>query len=185
MKNQLHAHGKMFELGIKPLKKAEFNKLMKNGRSGKFYDSLEDANNYENALYGFYQWEGKPSFEVYLNDTPMGLDKSLKTSFSITYFPVDGSKSPLDGKEQFFYVMERGYKGCHWTLDLDGEFDPKKLEFEVERRGMFNGTVGSVINPTYDGNYFEFISSWTNFQSDYILSSKGVVYEFEKEVTNP
>lgn len=185
MKNQLHAHGKMFELSIKPLKRAQFKKLMKSGRSGMLYETLEEAIDYENALYGFYQWEGKPSFEVYLNDTPMDLDTSLKTEFSITYFPIEGSKSPIDGKEQFFYVMERGYKGCHWTLDLDDEFDTKKLEFEVERRGMFNGGVGSVINPTYNGNYFEFISSWTNFQSDYILSSKGEVYEFEGEVTSP
>lgn len=177
MRNQLHAHGKMFELSIKPLKRAQFKRLLKNGRSGKLYKSLKEAHDFENVLYGFYQWEGKPSLEIFLNDIPMDLEETLKTGFSVTYFPVEGSKSPMDGKEQFFYVVERGYKECCWNFDLDEEFNPKKLKFEVERWGMFNGAIGSVINPTYNGIPFEFISSWTNFQSDYILSSKGELYE--------
>ena len=71
MKNQLQARGKMFGLAFKSITKAEFKELMKTGRAGALYESLKEANNNEEAHYGFYQLEGKPSFDMFLNEASL------------------------------------------------------------------------------------------------------------------
>jgi hypothetical protein len=104
MNNQLLARGKMFGLAFKSISRTDFKKLIKNGRSGDLYESLKEVNNNEKAHYGFYQWEGKPSFELYLNEASLGLKKAYKTQYEIKSLPVDGSSGKVKGAEQFFYV---------------------------------------------------------------------------------
>ena len=110
MKNKLLARGKMFGLAFESITRAEFKELMKNGRSGDLYESLKKANNNDKAHYGFYQWEGKPSFELYLNEVSLGLKKAYKTQYEIKYLPVNGSSGKIMGAEKFFYVKETGFK---------------------------------------------------------------------------
>ena len=180
MKNQLLARGKMFGLAFKSISKAEFKELMKNGRSGGLYESLKEANNNENAQYGFYQWEGKPSFELYLNEASLGLKKAYKTQYEIKSLPVDGSSGRLRGVEQFFYVTEKGFKNGNSHFDFDEDFDPRELRFEVSRRGMFNRTICSLINPTYKSKSFNLIWNWSGYSSDYILTSRGNLHKLLK-----
>jgi len=78
----------------------------RNTQSGKLYEDLKQVNNNENGHYGFYQWEGKPSFELYLNEASLGLKKAYKTQYEIKSLPVNGSSGKLKGAEQFFYVKE-------------------------------------------------------------------------------
>jgi len=176
MKNQLIARGKMFGLSFKPISKAEFRELTKFGRSGALYESLKVANNNEEAHYGFYHWVGKPSFDLYLNEASLGLKKAYKTQYEIKSLPVDGSSGKLKGVEQFFYVTERGFKNGNSYFDFDGEFDPRELRFEVSRRGMFNRTICSLINPTYKSEPFNLIWNWSGYSSNYFITSKGNVY---------
>ena len=180
MKNQLLARGKMFGLAFNSISRAEFKELMKIGRSGDLYEGLKSANNNENAHYGFYQWEGKPSFELYLNDISLGLKKAYKTQYEIKSLPVDGSSGKLKGVEQFFYVTEKGFKNGNSHLDFDEDFDPRELRFEVSRRGMFNGTICSLINPTYGDKSFNLIWNWSGYSSDYIITSKGNLHKLPK-----
>lgn len=177
MKNQLLARGKMFGLAFKSISKADFKELMKNGRSGGLYESLKEANNNEKAHYGFYQWEGKPSFDVLLNKTSLELKKAYKTRYEIKSLPVDGSSGLLKGAEQFFYVTEKGFKKGNSHFDFDEDFDPRELRFEVSRRGMFNRTICSLIKPTYKSESFNLIWNWSGYSSDYILTSKGRCYD--------
>jgi len=181
MKNQLLARGKMFGLAFKSISKADFKELMKNGRSGDLYESLKEANNNENTHYGFYQWEGKPSFELYLNEASLGLKKAYKTQYEVKSLPVDGSSGKLKGVEQFFYVTEKGFKNGNSYFDFDEDFDPRELRFEVSRRGMFNGTICSLIKPTYKNYSFELIWNWSGFGSDYIITSRGKCYDLQNE----
>ena len=73
MKNQLNAQGKMFGLNFQPVTKAEVKVLRKSGRESDLYEDLKKARNNENALYGFYQWKGKPSFDLFLNGASIDL----------------------------------------------------------------------------------------------------------------
>ena len=178
MKNQLQARGKMFGLAFKSITKAEFKELMKTGRTGALYESLKEANNNEEAHYGFYQLEGKPSFELYLNEASLELKKTYKTQYEIKSLPMDGSSEKLKGVEEFFYVTEKGFKSGNSHFNFDEDFDPRELRFEVSRRGMFNGTVCSIINPTYKNQSFELIWNWSGYSSDYIITTKGKLHEF-------
>lgn len=176
MKNKLLARGKIFGLAFKSISKVDFKELMKSGRSGDLYQSLKEVNNNENALYGFYQWKGKPSFDLYLNEASLGLKSAYKTQYEIKSLPIDGSSEKLKGAEQFFYVTEKGFRNGNSHLDFDEEFDPRELRFEVSRRGMFNGTICSLINPTYKNKAFDLIWNWSGYNSDYIISSKGTIF---------
>ena len=173
MKNKLLARGKMFGLAFESITRAEFKELMKNGRSGDLYESLKKANNNDKAHYGFYQWEGKPSFELYLNEASLGLKKALKTDYVRTFLPIQGSSNKKTGKEEFFYVSETGFKNGNSEYEFDGCFEPSELKFDYKRYGLFNGTIFSVINPTYQGNDFKCFWNWSSFSSDYIISTKG------------
>lgn len=181
MKNQLLARGKMFGLAFKSISRTDFKGLIKNGRSGDLYESLKEANNNEKAHYGFYQWEGKPSFELYLNEASLGLKKAYKTQYEIKSLPVNGSSGKLTGAEQFFYVTEKGFKNGNSHFDFDGDFDPRELRFEVSRQGMFNRTMCSIINPTYKNQTFELMWNWSGYSSDYIITSKGKCYDLQNE----
>jgi hypothetical protein len=181
MKNQLLARGKMFGLAFKSITRAEFKELIKNGRTGDLYEGLKEANNNEKAHYGFYQWEGKPSFDVLLNKTSLELKKAYKTEYEIKSLPVDGSSGKLKGVEQFFNVTEKGFKNGNSYFDFDGEFDPRELRFELSRRGMFNGTICSLISPTYRGQSFNLIWNWSGYSSDYIITSNGKCYDLQNE----
>lgn len=181
MKNQLIAQGKMFRLSTKPISKTEFKELMVNGRKGDLYESLKTVRNDENDLYGFYQWEGKPFFEIKLNGTPIGLKKALQTDYVRSYLPVLGSPKKKVGPEEFIYVSESGFKNGNSELEFDGEFDPSGLKFEYRRYGLYNGTVFSIINPVYKGSYFKYIWNWSSFKSDYIITTKGKCYDFGYE----
>jgi len=181
MKNQLIARGKMFGLAFKSITRDEFKELMKNGRTRDLYESLKEANNNENAHYGFYQWNGKPSFELYLNEASLGLKKAYKTQYEIKSLTVDGSSGKLRGIEQFFYVTEKGFKKGNSHFDFDEDFDPRELRFEVSRRGMFNGAICSLINPTYRNESFNHIWNWSEFHSDYLVSTKGQCYDLQNE----
>ncbi|QWE28099.1 hypothetical protein [Polynucleobacter sp. AM-7D1] len=177
MKNQLQAHGKMFGLAFKSITKEEFNELIKTGRAGGFYKSLKESNNREIVHYGFFQWEGKPSFEIKVNEARMGLKKTLLTDYERTYLPILGSSKKTTGMEKFIYVSESGFKNGNSELEFDGDFDPKELKFEYKRYGLYNGTIFTVINPTYKGGYFNYIWNWSSFSSDYIISTRGKLFE--------
>jgi hypothetical protein len=178
MKNKLLAQGKMFRLSTTVITKVELKELMKTGRAGELYESLETTRNNENNLYGFYQVEGKPSFEIKLNEAPMDLKKTLSTEYERTYLPILGSSKKKTGTEEFFYVSESGFKKGNSELEFDRDFEPKDLKFQYKRFGLFNGTIFTIINPTYKDQYFNYIWNWSSFSSDYIISTKGKLHQF-------
>lgn len=181
MKNKLLAQGKMFRLSTTPVSKGEVKELMKTGRTGELYESLKTTRNNENDLYGFYQVEGKPSFEIKVNEARIGLKKALLTGYERTYLPVIGSSKKKTGSEEFFYVSESGFKNGNSELDFDGDFEPKELRFEYKRYGLFNGTIFTIINPVYKNQYFNYLWNWSSFSSDYIITTKGKCYDFGYE----
>jgi hypothetical protein len=181
MKNKLLAQGKMFRLSTTPVSKVEFKELMNTGRTGELYENLKTTRNNENDLYGFYQVEGKPSFEIKLNEAPIGLKKALSTDYERTYLPILGSSKKKTGTEEFIYVSESGFKNGNSELEFDGDFEPSELKFQYKRFGLFNGTIFTIINPTYKDQYFNYIWNWSSFSSDYIITTKGKCYDFGYE----
>lgn len=177
MKNKLLAQGKMFRLSTTPISKIKLKELMKTGRTGELYESLKKTRNNENDLYGFYQVEGKPSFEIKLNEAPIGLKSDLSTMYERTYLPILGSSKKKTGTEEFIYVSESGFKNGNSELEFDEDFEPGELKFQYKRFGLFNGTIFTIINPTYKDEYFNYIWNWSSFTSDYIISTKGKLYK--------
>jgi len=181
MINTLTARGNMFELAMKPISKLEFKELKKKGGESDLYQELYEATTLENDLYGFKMIQGKPNLELYLNDTSLELRRTLGVGYEITYLPVDGYVQPIKGIESYYFVSETGFKGGHSELKFKGEFRQSELRFEVERRGLFNGTCSSIMSPTYRGQYLELVWNWSGYKRNYILSSKGKVFE----ITSP
>lgn len=179
MKYRLEACGDMFELAVTAISGGDFKKIAKDGQESRLYERLIEANNNESVLYGFYQLEGRPRFEVYVNDSPINLENRFSTAFKRIYHPIDGSTGAMKGKEQFYFVTERGHKKGSCTLDIDDGFDPKKLAMHYERYGLFNGTICSVINLAYADLDFDFVSSDTNYETSYIISTKGKIFTIE------
>ena len=181
MKNKLLAQGKMFRLSTTPVSKVELKELMKTGRTGELYESLNKTRNNENELYGFYQVEGKPLFEIKLNEAPIGLKKALSTDYERIYLPILGSSKKKTGTEEFIYVYENGFKNGNLELEFDGDFEPRELKFQYKRFGLFNGTIFTIINPVYKNQYFNYLWNWSSFSSDYIITTKGKCYDFGYE----
>ena len=179
MKNQLHAQGDLFGLNLKSITKDHFTEIKKLGRKSKSYEDLKEASNNENAVYGFYQYEGKPTFEMYLNEASLGLKKGYKTGYEIRYLPVQGSSIKVTGAEEYFYVIEKGFKNGNSYVDFHNEYQPSELIFEVHRIGMFNRSICSLIQPKYMNLEFNVVWNWSSFSSDYIISTRGKMYKLD------
>lgn len=181
MKNKLLAQGKMFRLSTTPVSKVEFKELMRTGRTGELYESLKTTRNNEDDLYGFYQVEGKPLFELKINEARIGLKKTLFTDYERTYLPILGSSKKKTGTEEFIYVSESGFKRGNSELEFEGDFETSELKFQYKRYGLFNGTIFSIINPFYKDQHFNTVWNWSSFSSDYIITTKGKCYDFGYE----
>jgi len=180
MINKLVAVGKMFELAISPITKSEFKKLMELGRECKLYQDLRESNTSDIESFGFYLVDRKPTFEMYINGEPLNLEVTLRKDYEMIYEPVYGETKPSKGRETFYFITERGFKNGHSGLEFKGEFNKRKLTFRVERQGLQNGMVCSVVTPYYDLKPLDFYWNWSGFESDYILSSKGKVFQLER-----
>lgn len=176
--NQLIAEGQMFRLSTVSLSKFEFKELMSTGRKGDLYESVKSTRISENKFYGFYQFEGKPKFEIKLNETRLGIRENLFTHYERVYLPVQGSSRKQPGKEEFIYVLESGFKKGFSILEFDEDYEATELKFQYKRYGLFNGVVFNIINPTYKNQYFDYVWNWSCFSSDYIISTKGKVIRF-------
>ena len=176
--NHLIAEGQMFRLSTVPLSKIEFRELMSAGRKGDLYESVKSTRIFENEFYGFYQFEGKPKFEIKLKETRLGIQKNLFTHYERIYLPVQGSSRKQSGKEEFIYVSESGFKKGYSILEFDEDYEATELKFQYKRYGLFNGVIFNIINPTYKNQYFDYVWNWSCFSSDYIISTKGKVIRF-------
>lgn len=176
MVNKLLVVGRMYELSVQPISKKQFDTLMKRGRSCELYDYLREQAGGTIKASGYYSKDGVPRFEVYVNDEPIGIEKKFKTDFEITYLPVHGSTQPLKGRERYFFITEQGYKNGHSGLDLSEEFNIRDLSFVVEREGLPNKMVCNTISPVYKGQELEFYWNWSGYESTYIVSTKGKIY---------
>jgi hypothetical protein len=81
-------------------------------------------------------------------------------------------------KSQHTYVSESGFKNGNSELEFDKDFEPNELKFQYKRFGLFNGTIFTIINPTYKDQYFKYIWNWSSFSSDYIISTRGNLHQF-------
>ena len=174
--NHLIAEGQMFRLSTVPLSKIEFRELMSAGRNGDLYESVRSTRIIENEFYGFYQIEGKPKFEIKLNETRLGIQKNLFTHYERIYLPVQGSSRKQSGKEEFIYVSESGFKKGYSILEFDEAYEATKLKFQYKRYGLFNGIIFNTINPIYKNQNFDHVWNWSCFSSDYIISTRGKLY---------
>lgn len=173
MNNKLLIVGKMFQLTVQPITKSDFKKLVKEGYGCDLYEQLRGDAISKIEVSGYYLYDGKPTFEVFINDEPINLGRSFKSDYEITYLPVIGETKPMKGREEFFFVTEHIYKNGHSGLDLDDEFTHRDLTFTIERQGLFNKLVCSTITPFYKGKVLEFYWNWSGYDSSYIITSKG------------
>ncbi|MBU3600096.1 hypothetical protein ICN28_06160 [Polynucleobacter sp. 30F-ANTBAC] len=176
MINTLTARGRMFEISIKPISKMEFKELYKKGRKTELYKQLYEATTFENDLYGFQMDKGRGNLEMYLNGVSLELKKTLWMKYEITHLPVDGSIHPISGVQEYYFVSETGFVSGESELKFKGEYRGDELRFEVERRGLFDKTCSSILNPTYRGQYLSLIWNWSGYKNQYLITSKGKRY---------
>lgn len=173
MTNKLLVVGRMYELSIQPITTKQFNTLKECGRECKLYDKLMDKAGKAIQASGYYSKDGFPTFEVYVNEKPLGIEKRFKTDFQITYLPVYGSTRPHEGRERYYLITERDYKNGHSGLEFQGEFNDRDLSFVINRDGLPTRMICNTITPIYRGQELEFEWNWLGYESSYIVSSKG------------
>ncbi len=169
--------GRMYDLSIQPITKKQFDVLTKRGRECELYDYLSEQAGGSIEASGYYTANGFPTFEVYVNDQPLNMEQRFKTAFEITYLPVHGSTQPLRGRERNYFITEKGYKNGHTGLDIEDEFNERHLTFVVQRQGLPNKMICNTITPMYKGQELEFYWNWSGYESSYIVSTKGNVYD--------
>jgi hypothetical protein len=60
---------------------------------------------------------------------------------------------------------------------MEDEYDPTKLGLSIENQILPDGSIRSVVNPTYDGEDFEFDGSENEDYEIYIEASDGERHE--------
>jgi hypothetical protein len=178
MTNKLLIVGRMFELTLQPITRDDFKNLMKEGYNCDRYEQLRSDALSNSEVSGYYQYDSKPSFEVYINDESINLSKSFKHDYEITYLPVVGETKTKKGREEFFFITEKIYKNGHSGLDLDREFNKRDLTFTFKRQGLYNKLICSTITPYYQGRELDFYWNWSGYDSSYIITSKGRTLQF-------
>ncbi len=176
MTNKLVVIGRMYDLSIQPITKKQFTTLTSQGKGCELYNCLSDRAGESIEVSGYYTVDGFPTFEVYVNNEPLNIEKRFKTDFEITYLPVHGSTQALSSREKYFFITEKGYKNGHTGIEIDEEFKERKLTFVVERQGLPNRMICNTIIPIYDAQELEFYWNWSGYESSYIVSTKGNVY---------
>ena len=83
---------------------------------------------------------------------------------------VTSKVKPEDDTYTLFY--ESWNKGS-FTLEMEDEYDPTKLGLSIENQILPDGSIRSVVNPTYDGEDFEFDGSENKGYDIYIETPDG------------
>ena len=87
---------------------------------------------------------------------------------------VTSKVKPEDDTYTLF--IESWNKGSY-TLEMDDEYDPTKLGLSIENQTLPDGSIRSVVNPTYDGEDFEFDGSENEEYDIYIETPDGERHE--------
>ena len=87
---------------------------------------------------------------------------------------VTSKVKPEDDTYTLF--IESWNKGSY-TLEMEDEYDPTKLGLSIENQTLPDGSIRSVVNPTYDGEDFEFDGSENKGYDIYIETPDGERHE--------
>lgn len=172
MFHKIEALGPMVALDLRPITSEDLRGLdLQIDRGRKAGDLRSTALPIETTV-GFELEEFSPRMSLRLNGRPLTYERSMVEDFEFTYLKLSGSIRPLDGPEQFYLVLERRLSLGRAELVFGGRFQPMELRFEVERFGMFDGSVKSILSPTYKGQYLQ--AAWTAPYKSicYVVSSK-------------
>lgn len=172
MFHKIEALGPMVALEVRAITSEELRRLDPQVDLGRKASDLRSTSLPIETTFGFELEEFSPRMSLRLNGRPLTYERSIVEDFEFTYLKLSGSIRPLDGAEQFYLVLERRLNFSRAELVFGGRFQPMELRFEIERFGMFDGSVKSILSPTYKGQYLQ--AAWTApYRSIcYVVSSK-------------
>lgn len=161
--NKLSIIGQMTELVLKPITRSEFKTLKQEGVEGHLYDRLiKETDREPSYSFGYSTLAHGSNFEVYLNNEPLHIKRSVIKCFRGIHKPI------VHIKDSWNLVTQRTYSEGLSVLELDDDFDPSHLAFE-RKRCKISGIGFSVVVPSYLDQPIPFISAWTDRESNFIV----------------
>lgn len=162
--NKLTIVGQMTELVLKPISSAEFKELKREGLDGDLYKRLVKESDKSPALfYGYSSLALGSDFEVYLNNEPIHIKRTFVKNFRAIYKPIVHVKNSMN------LVIARAYRDGRSEIEFEGEFQPEKLVFELNRFKISKHCCSGVI-PSYLDQSIPFVSSWSDTEKSFIIS---------------
>jgi hypothetical protein len=162
--NKLSIIGQMTELVLKPISAAEFKQLKLEGVEGDLYKRLaKEADKAPALFYGYSSLALGSDFEVYLNNEPIHIKRTLVKNFRAIYKPIVHVKNSMN------LLIARTYRDGRSEIEFDGQFEPEKLVFELNRFKISKHCCSGVI-PRYLDQPISFVSSWTDTEKSFIIS---------------
>lgn len=164
--NTLTIIGQMTELVLKPISSDEFKELKREGLDGELYQRLVKESDKAPALfYGYSSLAMGSDFEVYLNEETLHIKRTFVKNFRAVYKPIVHIKDSMN------LVIARTYRDGRSELEFEEAFQPEKLVFELNRFRVSKYCFSGVI-PTYHDQLIPFVSSWSDTEKSFIISSE-------------
>ena len=153
----------------------------------KLWDDLVEDNLMESPLIcGFTYDESGPDLEIEvdgedLTDTEV-LNLPVPNFEEAALSRVVTSKVKLED-DTYTLFIESWDRGSY-TLKMEAEYDPSKLSLYIENQILPDGSIESVVNPSYEGGDFEFDGGDNRGYDIYIVTPDGERHELYSEASS-
>jgi hypothetical protein len=85
--------------------------------------------------------------------------------------------SKLKPEDDTYTLFIESWDRGSFTLEMEAEYDPSKLSLYIENQILPDGSIESVVNPSYEGGDFEFDGSDNRGHDIYIVTPDGERHE--------
>ena len=149
------------------LTQEQFEDLAENGEDADDWGELEEEICDDSLINGYSFELDRVNFSVSVGSTDR-TDLAIKF-LAETMQSVSESDVSSEGFDSHYLVFEKRSGSGVQTIEIDADFDPVLLDFMIDELEMPDGSFRKVINVTYDGDDFEFQSSWTKSEHMYLV----------------
>jgi len=161
------ADGRMYETMFIEITKEQFDDIASNGEDSDSFAELNDAIYGDSRINGYSFERAWAGFTVFIDGEDRGdlISEFLEEAQKSTPY-IEKLRSSEDS---YYLIFEKSCVDGYQQIEIEGEFDPDCLEFGIDAIEMPDGTHRAVMYVTYDGEYLEFESSWTENEELYLV----------------
>jgi hypothetical protein len=149
-------------------------------RNTKLWDELVENNLLvDNRINGFTYDESGPKLDIEVDGEDL-------TATEVLNLPVHNFElaalsrvvtSKVKPEDDTYNIFIESWDRGSYTLEMEAEYDPSKLSLYIENQILPDGSIESVVNPSYEGGDFEFDGSDNRGYDIYIVTPDGERHE--------